>query len=176
MSALDLATSIIKKWEGCELIAYPDPGTGGNPFTIGYGATGPGIGPGVQWTLEQAEERLESDVRWFMDGVTERLERYASPAQIAAMTSLAYNIGLGAFGKSTLLRKFNAGDAAGAAEQFDRWVYAGGKRMRGLERRRADERSLFGRADFSRVTGGMETTARRVKKGAGDGHPDREGV
>lgn len=174
MSALDLAIAIIKRWEGCKLTAYPDPATGGDPWTIGYGATGPGIGPGVQWTLEQAEERLERDVDRFLGGVKERLERYANPSQLAAMTSLAYNIGLGAFGGSTLLRKFNAGDTAGAAEQFDRWVYAAGKRMRGLERRRADERALFERADFSRVRGGMSTTARVVDKGAGDGHPDRE--
>lgn len=174
MSALELAIAIIARWEGCKLVAYPDPASGGDPYTIGFGATGPGIGPGVTWTLEQAEERLERDVRRFMDGVTERLERYANPAQVAAMTSLAYNIGLVAFGRSTLLRKFNAGDAKGAAAEFDRWVFAGGKRMRGLERRRADERALFERADFSRVTGGMSTTARRVEKGAGDGHPDRE--
>lgn len=156
MSALDLAIAIIARWEGCELAAYPDPASGGDPWTIGYGATGPGIGPGVTWTLEQAEDRLERDVRRFMDGVTERLERYASPNQIAAMTSLAYNIGLGAFGGSTLLRKFNAGDTAGAAEQFGRWVYASGKRMRGLERRRADERKLFEASperDLSRYRG-----------------------
>src|SRR5699024_5200716 len=106
----DLAIGLIQKWEGCELTAYPDPATGGDPWTIGYGATGAGIGPGVQWTLEQAEERLERDLGRFMDGVKERLERYASPEQLAAMTSLAYNIGLAAFGRSTLLRKFNAGD------------------------------------------------------------------
>lgn len=143
MKAHDLATAIVKRWEGCELVAYPDPATGGDPWTLGYGATGPGIGPGVTWTLEQAEERLERDVRRFMDGVKERLERYASPQQIAAMTSLAYNIGLGAFGNSTLLRLFNAGDVGGASEQFGRWVFASGKRMQGLANRRADERRLF---------------------------------
>lgn len=152
-NARELAMEVVKRWEGCELTAYPDPATGGDPFTIGFGATGPGIGPGVQWTLEQAEERLELDLDRFMGGVKERLERFATAEQLAAMTSLAYNIGLAAFGRSTLLRKFNAGDAAGASREFDRWVYAGGKRMRGLERRRADERALF--------------------EGAGDGHPDR---
>ena len=160
-AAHDLAVEIIMRWEGCKLSAYPDPGTGGDPWTIGYGATGPGIGPGVQWTLEQAQDRLDRDVSRFMDGVKERLERYATPGQLAAMTSLAYNIGLGAFGGSTLLRKFNAGDTAGAAAEFARWVYAAGRRMRGLERRRADERALFDRADFSGVTSSVTTTAGR---------------
>ena len=158
MTALDLAIAIIKRWEGCRLVAYPDPGSGGDPWTIGYGATGKGIGPGVKWTLEQAEGRLERDVQRFMDGVKERLERYASPPQLAAMTSLAYNIGLTAFGKSTLLRKFNAGDVDGAAAEFGRWDKASGKRLAGLVKRRADERRLFKSADFSNVKGGSSST------------------
>lgn len=156
--AKNLAIAIIRDFEGLSLRAYPDPASGGDPWTIGFGATGKGIGPGVMWTLEQAEDRLERDVQHFLDGVTELLEQYASPPQIAAMTSLAFNIGLSAFRKSTLLRKFNAGDTKGAAEQFDRWVFAAGKRMRGLERRRAAERALFERPDFSNVISRVTST------------------
>ena len=162
MSAKDLAIAIIREFEGLSLVAYPDPASGGDPWTIGVGATGKGIGPGVTWTLEQAEDRLERDVQRFMDGVKESLERYASPPQIAAMTSLAFNIGLAAFAKSTLLRKFNAGDVAGASREFDRWVYASGKKMKGLERRRKAERALFESVDFSNVVSGVTSTEDRA--------------
>lgn len=143
MSALAHALALIKKWEGCRLEAYPDPGTGGAPWTIGYGATGPGIVKGVRWTQRQADDRLAVDVDRFLKGVRSVLKKPASDAQLGAMTSLAYNIGVGAFRDSTLLRKFNAGDIAGAAEQFARWNRAGGRVMQGLSNRRADERRVF---------------------------------
>ena len=159
-AALPVALELIKRWEGCRLEAYPDPATGGDPWTIGWGSTGEGISPGVVWTQDQADERLERDVSAFMAGVEELLTRKPTPNQLGAMTSLAYNIGLGAFGGSTLLKKFNAGDIAGAAWQFDRWVYAAGKVMQGLVNRRSDERRAFEKADFSGVTAIVATTAK----------------
>ena len=63
--------------------------------------------------------------------------------QFDALVSLAYNIGTGAFNKSTLVKKLNAGDILGAADQFDVWVNAGGKRMQGRVNRRAKEKALF---------------------------------
>lgn len=143
MSALAYAVSLIKKWEGCKLAAYPDPATGGDPWTIGYGATGAGIKKGVTWTQAQADDRLALDVDRFLKGVRSVLKKPATDAQLGAMTSLAYNIGVKAFTNSTLLRKFNAGDKAGAAAEFGRWNRAGGKVMRGLTNRRADEREVF---------------------------------
>lgn len=160
-AALEVALALVKRWEGCRLQAYPDPGTGDEPWTIGWGATGAGIKRGTVWTQEQADTRLAIDIRVFMAGVRRLLARNATPNELGAMTSLAYNIGLGAFAKSTLLRKFNAGDKKGAAEQFDRWVNAGGRVMRGLVSRRADERRVFERADFSGVTVTVDTTAQR---------------
>ena len=142
-TALDYALELIKKWEGCRLTAYPDPGTGGDPWTIGWGSTGPCIGPGVSWTQELADDRLASDVGRFMAGVRALLKVAPKPNELGAMTSLAYNIGLGNFRSSTLLRLFNAGDKAGAAEQFGRWNKAAGKVMKGLTNRRADERKVF---------------------------------
>lgn len=162
MDALSIALELVKRWEGCRLEAYPDPGTGAAPWTIGWGSTGEGIGPGTVWTQEQADERLERDVRAFMAGVQELLTRQPTPHQLGAMTSLAYNIGLGAFGGSTLRRKFNAGDLGGAARQFDRWVYAGGRVMKGLVNRRADERRVFETADFSGVTTTLDSSAPRA--------------
>ncbi|SDX52473.1 lysozyme [Lysobacter enzymogenes] len=143
MSALAQAVALIKRWEGCKLVAYPDPATGGDPWTIGFGATGPGISRGVRWTQAQADDRLARDVDRFQKGVASVLKRQATEQQLGAMTSLAYNIGVKAFTSSTLLRKFNAGDVAGAAAEFLRWNKADGRVMRGLTNRRQDEREVF---------------------------------
>lgn len=142
-NALDYALALIKRWEGCRLEAYPDPGTGGWPWTIGWGSTGEGIGPGAVWTQEQADKRLEADVRKFMAEVQRTVGRSLAPHQLGALTSLAYNIGIGAFKNSTLLRLLHADDFKGASEQFLRWNRAGGRVMRGLSNRRADERDVF---------------------------------
>lgn len=143
MSALAHAVSLIKRWEGCRLEAYPDPATGGDPWTIGWGSTGPGITKGVRWSQAQADDRLAIDVDRFMKGVRSVLKKPVTDAQLGAMTSLAYNVGVGAFKDSTLLRKFNAGDFAGAAVEFPKWRRANGKVMQGLVNRRADEQRVF---------------------------------
>lgn len=138
-----IAAALVRKWEGCRLKAYPDPATGGDPYTIGFGATGPGIRKGVTWTQQQADKRLEQDVTRFVDGVRSMLKRPATDNQLGAMASLAYNIGLARFETSTLLRLFNGGSTAGAAKQFGVWTMADGQRMQGLVNRRADERRVF---------------------------------
>ncbi|MEE7545751.1 lysozyme [Xanthomonas sp. Kuri4-1] len=143
MTAIAAAAALVRKWEGCRLTAYPDPATGGDPWTIGYGATGPGIRKGVTWTQAQADARLEQDVSRFVTGVRGLLKRPATDNQLGAMASLAYDIGLGAFGRSTLLRLFHEGKPAAAAAQFGVWTMAAGKRMQGLVNRRADERRVF---------------------------------
>ena len=142
-AARELALERIKRWESIRLTAYPDPGTGGDPWTIGWGSTGPDVRRGTVWTQEQADARLARDVQKFLDGVRAAVTAPAAPHEIAAMTSLAYNIGLGAFRNSTLLRMFNAGNKTGAADQFGRWIHAGGEAMQGLINRRDDERKLF---------------------------------
>ena len=134
---------LIRRFEGCRLDAYPDPGTGGDPWTIGYGATGPGIAPGVVWTQEEAEARLVEDIAQFAGAVERALTVPVSANEFAAMVSLAFNIGAGAFKKSTLLRLVNDGHFEAAAEQFLRWTRAGGREMPGLVRRRQAERQLF---------------------------------
>lgn len=140
----EVALKLIKQFEGCKLKAYPDPGTGGDPWTIGWGATGPGIGPGVEWTQAAADARLSNDVARFANGVRNSVTWSATPNQLGAMISLAYNIGLTAFKKSTLLRRFNAGDIHGAQAEFAKWNRAGGRVMRGLTRRRKAEADVFG--------------------------------
>lgn len=145
-TALALALDIIKRWEGLRLEAYPDPATGGDPWTIGYGATGPDISKGVVWTRERAENDLRVRVDVLLQRVRSLLQQTATPCQLAAMVSLAYNIGIGAFTASTLLRKFNDGSDAGASAEFPRWNRAAGKVVQGLVNRRADERALFDKA------------------------------
>lgn len=138
-----IAAALVRKWEGCRLKAYPDPATGGEPYTIGFGATGPGIARGTVWTQQQAEQRLEQDVKRFVDSVRRLLQRPATDKQLGAMASLAYNVGLKRFAESTLLRLFNEGKPELAARQFAVWTLAAGKRMPGLVNRRADEKRVF---------------------------------
>lgn len=134
--------ALIKSAEGLRLKAYPDPGTGGLPWTIGYGSTS-GVTRNMVITEAQAEQMLAADLVRF-ERIVERAVRVpVSQGQFDALVSFTYNVGEGNFTKSTLLRKLNAGDAAGAAEQFSRWVHAGGKVLPGLVKRRADERALY---------------------------------
>lgn len=136
--------SLIKEFEGLSLKAYPDPATGGDPWTIGYGATGPGISKGLIWSQAQADSRLADDVSRFADGVSALIGAAPTTSgQFDAMVSLAYNVGLGNFKESTLLRLHKEGDYAGAAGQFVRWNKAAGKVMAGLTRRREAEAKLY---------------------------------
>ena len=132
--------ALIREFEGCRLDAYLCPA--GIP-TIGYGATGPDIRMGMVWTQEQADARLVEDLARFAAGVERLVQVDLTDNQFAALVSFAYNVGLGALRDSTLLRKLNAGDYLGAADQLPRWARAGGRIMPGLTRRRAAERDLF---------------------------------
>ena len=135
--------ALIKSFEGLSLKAYPDPATGGEPVTIGYGHTG-GVKLGTVWTQAQADNALADDVSRFADGVAKLIG--ATPttqAQFDAMVAFSYNVGLGNFGSSTLLKKHKAGDYAGAVAEFGKWVNAAGKKMTGLVRRRAAEAALY---------------------------------
>jgi len=128
--------------------AYPDPATGGKPWTIGWGSTsdenGRPIEPGTIWTRERADARFRQHLGEFEAQVSKALGSSATTqGQFDAMVSLAYNVGVGNFSSSTLLRKHKAGDYAGAKAEFARWNRAGGKVMAGLTRRRAAEAALY---------------------------------
>lgn len=139
------ARALIKSFEGCRLKAYPDPGTGGDPWTIGWGATGPGIAKGVTWTQQQCDARFDEDIQKFGAQVSKLLgEAPTTPAQFGALTSLAYNIGLGNLKTSSLLRLHKEGAYAAAEGQFSRWNKAAGKVLAGLSRRRSAEAALYG--------------------------------
>lgn len=142
MQITDAGIALIKSFEGLRLEAYPDPATGGDPWTIGYGST-LGVTPGMVITEEQAEERLRADLERFERCVEKAVGDYVNESEFSACVSLAFNIGCGAFEKSTLVRLIKAGDMDGAALQFRRWNKANGKPMAGLTRRREAERALF---------------------------------
>ena len=140
------ALNIIKKFEGLELTSYPD--TGGI-WTIGYGNTinkdtGQAIKPGDKIDLETAERWLKMDVAERENKIKGLINVPVTENMKAAMVSLAYNIGTGAFGSSTLLRLLNQGaDKKLVADQFLRWNKVQGKEVKGLTNRRKLERELF---------------------------------
>ncbi len=136
--------AVMHYFEQCRLKAYPDPGTGAAPWTIGWGDTGPDVVPGLTITQDEADSRFAKRLtREFEPGVLDAVQQNVTQAQYDGMVCLAYNIGMGNFRSSTLLRKFNLGDVAGADAQFLVWNKAGGKVMLGLRRRRAAEQALF---------------------------------
>ncbi|MBF0170806.1 MAG: lysozyme [Nitrospinae bacterium] len=130
----------IKKWEGCKLTAYQDVV---GIWTIGYGHTGKDVRQGLVITQEEADTLLNNDLWTFRKCVDVGVTVDITVSMRAALCSLAYNIGCGAFSKSTVLRKVNAKDWAGAANAFLMWNKAGGKVIKGLENRRKAERNLF---------------------------------
>jgi len=134
---------LVKRFEGCKLNAYPDPGTGSQPWTIGYGHTGADVQPHTVWTQVQADAVLTNE----LDNVYETINSICGPNlaenQYAALTSLVYNIGVSNFRTSTLLMLLNKRAYSAAADCFLNWDHAGGKVMPGLLARRQAERELF---------------------------------
>lgn len=133
---------IIKSFESCSLIAYPDPGTGGEPWTIGWGHTG-GVKKGDTCTQEQADAWLVQDVSHAELAVNLLVHVTPTQNQFDAMVAWVYNVGAHAAKTSTLVRKFNDRNMLGAAYEFKRWNKADGKELDGLTRRRLAEEKLF---------------------------------
>lgn len=141
--------TLIKQFEGCakkrpdgKFEAYPDPGTGGDPWTIGWGSTGPDIKRGLVWTQAQCDERFDRHVQEFVRDVNTALAGApATQNQFDALVSFHYNTG--AIHKATLTKLHKAGKYDAAAAEFGKWVNAGGRRMTGLVRRREAESALY---------------------------------
>ena len=147
--------ALIKRFEGCAQLradglihAYPDPGTGGEPWTIGWGATGRDhvhggrIAKGTVWTQAQCDARLEQDlVRYAVEVARALGDAPTTQPQFDAMVSFHYNTG--AIARATLTQKHRAGDHHGTAKEFARWNRAGGRVLKGLTRRRAAEAELY---------------------------------
>jgi lysozyme len=149
--------ALIQKWEGCArrradgmFEAYPDPGSSlsrtgsgsGDPWTIGWGTTGRDVVPGLVWTKDQCDERFTRELQRYVREVALAIgDAPTTQCQFDAMVSFHYNTG--AIAKATLTKLHKAGNHAGAAGEFSKWVNAGGKRMAGLVRRRTEEARLY---------------------------------
>ena len=129
--------ALIKEFEGLRLSAYPDPATGGEPWTIGFGRT-KGVRKGMRITKEKADEFLAEDIREF-----ERHVPHGKQREFDAMVSLCFNIGPGNFRRSSVRRHHVAGEHELAATAFLSWNKAAGKVMPGLVRRRLAEAKLY---------------------------------
>lgn len=143
----------VQSFESCSLEAYPDPKTGGAPWTIGWGSTR-GVKPGDVWTQAYAGERFEEDILDAEKLVKSCVTRPLTQGQFDALVSIFQNVGPGSPFKSgirrlrngkpsTLLRLLNAGDDLNAGQEFLKWVSPGSNVERGLRRRREGELKMF---------------------------------
>lgn len=147
--------ALICRFEGCAQLAtdgmvdaYPDPATGGPPWTIGWGATGRDsfnggrIHKGTRWTQAQCDARLAEDLARVADEVSAAIgDVPTSQCQFDALVSFHYNTG--AIGRATLTKKHIAGDSKDTAREFGRWNRAGGRVLKGLTRRRMAEAEMY---------------------------------
>ncbi|MEP8905668.1 lysozyme [Enterobacter hormaechei] len=144
MQTSDKGIALIKQFEGCKLTAYQD---SVGVWTIGYGWTQPvdgkSIRAGMTIKQETAERLLKTGLVSYESDVSRLVKVGLTQGQFDALVSFTYNLGARSLSTSTLLRKLNADDYAGAANEFQRWNKAGGKVLTGLTRRREAERALF---------------------------------
>ncbi|AOP86667.1 muraminidase [Enterobacter kobei] len=144
MQTSDKGIALIKEFEGCKLTAYQD---SVGVWTIGFGWTQPVDGKpiraGMTIKQETAERLLKTGLVSYESDVSRLVKAGLTQGQFDALVSFTYNLGARSLSTSTLLRKLNSGDYAGAADEFPRWNKAGGKVLNGLTRRREAERALF---------------------------------
>lgn len=132
--------SLIKLFEGLELKAYmPTPN---DRPTIGYGHT-KGVKMGMKISRERADALLVEDLAWVEAVIAKKVTVSLTQPQYDALCSFIYNVGAGAFSKSTLLRRLNEGNYMAAANQLLRWNKQKKMVLSGLTRRRAAEKALF---------------------------------
>lgn len=142
MITSDAGLDFITRIENTKLEAYPDPATGGEPWTIGVGHTG-GVQPGDTCTEDQAREWLKQDAGTAEDCVNGLVNVDMKQNEFDALVSLVFNIGCRNFRQSTLLKLINGGEYTKAADEFLKWNFANHHVMAGLTRRREAERELF---------------------------------
>nr|DAI82871.1 MAG TPA: Lysozyme [Caudoviricetes sp.] len=144
MQTSEKGIALIKQFEGCKLTAYQD---SVGVWTIGYGWTQPVDGKpicaGMTIKQETAVRLLKTGLVSYESDVSRLVKVGLTQGQFDALVSFTYNLGARSLSTSTLLRKLNAGDYAGAADEFLRWNKAGGKVLNGLNHRREAERALF---------------------------------
>ena len=136
---MEKAKRLIKEFEGLRLTAYLCPA---GVWTIGYGHT-KGVKRGMKIDQAQADRLLDIDLIDVARSIRQLVKVYINDNQAQALVSFVFNIGSGAFEKSTLLRKINNRDFLAASLEFRKWVYAKGTKLPGLIRRRKAEKELF---------------------------------
>ncbi len=139
MNLSNTGLQLIEEFENCRLTAYLD--IRGIP-TIAWGHTD-GVQLGDTCTQDQADTWLTQDTQNAVDHINNLVKVPLTQPEFDALCSFAYNIGCGAFAGSTMLKLLNAGDYAGAADQFERWDKSGGQVIAGLLRRRRTEVQEF---------------------------------
>ena len=137
-AALALAVATIGGYEGLRTDAYPDVV---GVWTVCYGETR-GVQPGDQHTKAECDAQLAGAIAEFEQGLDRCLTADVPLGTKVALISWAYNVGIGAACRSTLVRKANGGDLVGACNELPRWNRAGGRVLRGLTNRRISEREL----------------------------------
>ena len=146
MKVTEDGLAMIRRFEGFRAAAYRD---AVGVWTIGYGHTAmagpPKVTPGLRITQQEAAEILARDVALFARGVADAVTASLDDGQFSALVSFAYNVGLGNFRKSSVLRAVNAGDFSAVPHRLNLWVKAGGRTLPGLVKRRAAEGAMFAR-------------------------------
>lgn len=135
---------LIKEFEGIRLEAYKCPA---GVLTIGIGHTSaagpPEVKPGMKITKKEAYDILNRDLDQYEDAVNKSVKVPLTQNQFNALVSFTYNVGVGAFEKSTLLKKLNQGQYSAVPGELMKWTKAGGKELPGLVRRRRAEAALW---------------------------------
>ena len=133
---------LVKKFESCRLVAYADPGTGGSPWSIGYGHIN-GIKEGDTCTEEQATDWLATDLHRAETCIQQSVSYPLTENEFSALVSFVFNVGCGNFLGSTLCKLINDGRLDECGPQFLRWNHANGQVLDGLTKRRKAEAELF---------------------------------
>lgn len=134
-----IATVLITNFEGVSYTPYRDVA---NVLTVCHGHTGPDIVADKKYTSDECVALLDSDLKKTAVHVDKLLTVDLPDTTRAALYSFVFNVGVGAFERSTLLKKINSGDTVGACNELRRWVYAGGKKWLGLVNRRDVEEQI----------------------------------
>jgi lysozyme len=137
---LEIAKYLIRKYEGLSLTAYKCPA---GLLTIGYGHVLKKEMNVSEIDLDSAEKLLEQDCLIALRSVEKLIKTNLSENQLASLISFTFNLGGAALERSSLRQKLNRGDYLEAADEFLRWVYASGRKLPGLIRRRTEERAIF---------------------------------
>lgn len=128
-------SALVAPWEGLETTAYQDVI---GVWTVCFGET-KGVKKGDTYSVEECTDQLALELPAYRKQMLTYVKVPLTSYQEAAFLSFSYNVGTSAFGRSTLVKKLNQYDYAGACAELKKWVYADGKKFQGLVNRREDE-------------------------------------